>query len=130
MATYIGSSINPSPTIVLEAGVEFENARGLAVAVSDGAAVLPEAGANAIGIAIIETDEDVAVGDDMDIQIKDIGKWVAAEAIEVGAELATDASGKAVNAASGNFIVGIALTAAEADGDWIQVQITKSGYKA
>ena len=61
---------------------------------------------------------------------KDIGKWEAAGAIAVGAELATDATGKAVAATSGAFIIGVALTAATTAGDLVQVQITKSGYKA
>lgn len=61
--------------------------------------------------------------------MKDIGKWVAGEAIAVGDELATDAAGKAVKATDGAFIVGIALSAAAKAGTVISVQLTKSGYK-
>ena len=61
--------------------------------------------------------------------MKDIGKWVAGEAIAVGDELATDATGKAVKATDGAFIVGIALSAAAKAGTVVSVQLTKSGYK-
>lgn len=129
MATYLGTSINESPTIVLPAGTKLENARGIALAISGGKVVKPTAGAHVIGLSIIETDETVDAGRDVDIQIKDIGKWVAGEEITVGTELATDATGKAVAAKAGDFIVGIALSSAEQSGTWIKVQIIKAGYK-
>lgn len=129
MATYFGTSINESPTIVMPAGAKLENARGIALAISGGKVVKPTAGAHVIGLSIIETDETVEAGRDVDIQIKDIGKWVAGGEISVGAELATDADGKAVTAKAGDFIVGVALSGAEKAGTWIRVQITKAGYK-
>lgn len=129
MATYFGTSINESPTIVLPAGDKLENARGIALSVKDGAVIKPTAGAHVIGFSLIETDETVEKGMDVDIQIKDIGKWVAGEEITVGTELATNAEGKAVAAKAGDFIVGIALSNASAAGTWITVQIIKAGYK-
>lgn len=128
-STYFGSSINESPTIVLPAGDKLENARGIALAIKDGAVVKPEAGAHVIGLSLIETDETVEKGIDVDIQIKDIGKWVAGEEITVGTELATDANGQAVAAKDGDFIVGVALSSAAQAGTWIRVQIIKAGYK-
>lgn len=128
-STYFGSSINESPTIVLPAGDKLENARGIALAIKDGAVVKPEAGAHVIGLSLIETDETVEKGIDVDIQIKDIGKWVAGEEITVGTELATDANGQAVAAKDGDFIVGVALSSAAEAGTWIRVQIIKAGYK-
>ena len=130
MATYFGSSINESPTIVLPAGEKLENARGIALEFKDGAAVKPAAGAHVIGLSLIETDETVEAGTDVDIQIKDIGKWVAGEEIAAGTELATDAEGKAVAAKAGDFIVGTALSNATEAGTWVKVQIIKAGYKA
>ena len=130
MATYFGSSINESPTIVLPAGEKLENARGIALEFKDGAAVKPAAGAHVIGLSLIETDETVEAGTDVDIQIKDIGKWVAGEEIAAGTELATDAEGKAVAAKAGDFIVGTALSNAAETGTWVKVQIIKAGYKA
>lgn len=128
--TMLGTAVNPSPVVVFPAGAEIADARAKALAIKDGKAVLPTAGANVLGISGMETDEAVLVNEDIDIQIKDIGKWEAAEAIAIGDELATDATGKAVKATSGAFIVGVALTAATAAGTLVQVQITKSGYKA
>lgn len=129
MATYFGSSINDSPTIVLSAGDKLENARGIALAVKDGVAVKPEAGAYVIGISLIETDEMVEKGMDIDIQVKDIGKWTAGEEITAGTELAADAEGRAVAAKAGDFILGVALGNASEAGTWMKVQIIKAGYK-
>lgn len=130
MATYFGTSINESPTIVLPAGEKLENARGIALEIKEGAVVKPAAGAHVIGISLIETDETVEAGTDVDIQIKDIGKWVAGEEIAAGTELATDAEGKAVAAKAGDFIVGTALSNAAEAGTWVKAQIIKAGYKA
>ncbi len=129
MSTYFGSSINESPTIVLPAGDKLTEARSIALAVKDGAAVKPEAGAHVIGISLIETDETVEKGSDIDIQIKDIGKWAAGEEIAVGTELAADADGRAVAAKAGDFIAGVALSSAAEAGTWIKVQLIKAGYK-
>ena len=129
MSTVLGTAINPSPTIVLPATAALTNPRYLAVVVAAGKVKLPAAaGAHAIGIGLGENDS-VAAGEDLDIQIKDIGKWIASGSIAVGAELTCDTNGKAAAATSGDFILGVALTAASAAGDIIQVQITKSGYK-
>ena len=130
MATYFGTDINESATIVLPANAAITGARGIALAISGGKVVKPAAGANCVGISIMETDDDIEAGQDIDIQIKDIGKWVAGGVISVGDELATDADGKAVAAKSGDFIIGTALSAATAAGAWIKFQMTKSGYKA
>ena len=129
MPTYFGSSINESPTIVLTAGEKLEDARGIALALNGEKVAKPAAGSHVIGLSIIETDETVEAGRDVDIQIKDIGKWVAGEKITVGTELATDAEGRAVPAKAGNFIVGVALSNASEAGTWVKVQIIKAGYK-
>ena len=128
-STYLGTSINESPTIVLPAGDNLKNARGIAVAIKDGTAVKPQAGAHVIGISLIETDETVEKGQDIDVQIKDIGKWVAGSKITIGTELAADEEGKAVAAEAGDFIVGVALSSESEEGTWIKVQIVKAGYK-
>ena len=128
-STYLGSSINESPTVVFPAGEKLENARGIALAVIEGSVVKPEAGAHVIGISLIETDETVEPGTDVDIQVKDIGKWTAGGEIAAGMELAADASGLAVEAKAGDFIVGMALSSAQKAGTWIKVQSIKAGYK-
>nr|DAU92076.1 MAG TPA: capsid fiber protein [Caudoviricetes sp.] len=130
MATYFGTSINDSPTITLPAKEKIENAQGIALAVSNGELTKPTAGANVIGIALLTNDEIVSAGYDITVQIKEIGKWTAGEAFEIGDELTTNAEGKAVKATTGNFITAIALTNATADGDIVNVQIIKAGYKS
>lgn len=129
MATYFGASINDSPTIVIPAKEKIENVQGIALAISDGQLTKPTAGANVIGLSLFTNDETVEAGDDITVQVKDIGKWVAGGAIAVGDELTTDANGKAVKATDGNFITAVALSKASADGDVIKVQIVKAGYK-
>lgn len=127
--TYFGSNVNESPTIVLPAGEKLEDARGIALEMNGNTVRKPAAGAHVIGISLIETDETVEAGRDVDIQIKDIGKWTAGETITAGTELAADAAGRAVAAKAGDFIVGIALSGAEKSGTWVKVQISKAGYK-
>ena len=83
--SYIGTSINPSPTI--------------------------------------------AAGADVTVQVKDIGLWKTGAAVKAGAELMADATGKAVTATAGKFILAVALEAATAADQIIQVQICKAGYK-
>lgn len=127
--TYIGTTINPSPTVIFPANEAIAGARCVALALSDGKLALPAAGAMALGISIGETDTNVTAGTEITVQIKDIGKWIAGEAIAVGDQLMTDAAGKAVKATSGKFVMGIALTAAATAGSLVQVQLAKMGYK-
>lgn len=129
MATYLGTTINESPTITLPAGEKIEAAQGKAVIISDGTAKLATAGANAIGVILLSEDEVIEQGEDVTIQVKDIGAWVAGEAIAIGDELTSNATGQAVKAADGSFITAVALTAAAKAGSIIRAQIIKAGYK-
>ena len=128
MATYFGTSINESPTIVMEVGTEIKGAQGIALMVDGGKVKAATKGVVAIGLSLFTNDENIAVGDDVDIQVKDIGKWVASGTIAVGDLLASDADGKAAKATEGDFVVATALSAAKASGDVIKVQIIKAGY--
>ena len=49
MATYFGTSINESPTIIMEAGAKLEDVQGIALAITAGKLAKPSAGANVIG---------------------------------------------------------------------------------
>lgn len=129
-----GVQINQSVTIVEQAGAEIADVRnrimtydkdGNVVLAADGSAVL-------VGIALIESGINdisgvesgkVNVGDDVDIQIKDIGYILAGGDIAKGDEV-TAASGLAVKAESGNYVVGIAFSAVAKD-EYCRVQITK-----
>ena len=129
-----GVQINQSVTIVEQAGAEIADARnsilaydkdGNVVLAADGSAVL-------VGIALIEAGINdisgvesgkVNAGDDVDIQIKDIGYILAGGDIAKGEEV-TASSGLAVKAEAGNYVVGIALSAAATD-EYCRVQIAK-----
>lgn len=129
MATYFGTTINESPTITLPAGAKIEAAQGKAVIISDGTAKLATAGANAIGVIPLSEDEVIEQGEDVTIQVKDIGAWVAGETLAVGDELTSDGSGRAVKVTDGSFITAVALTAAAKAGTIIRAQFIKAGYK-
>ena len=129
-----GVQVNQSVTIVEQAGAEITDVRnrimtydkdGNVVLAADGSAVL-------VGIALIESGVNdisgvesgkVNVGDDVDIQIKDIGYILAGGDIAKGDEV-TASSGLAVKAESGNYVVGIALSAVAKD-EYCRVQVTK-----
>ena len=129
-----GVQINQSVTIVEQAGADIADARNRIMTYdADGNVVLAADGTNPIvGISLIETGLNdisgensgkVKAGDDVDIQIKDIGYILAGGDIAKGDEI-TASEGLAVKAEAGNYVVGIALSAAAKD-DYCRVQITK-----
>jgi len=129
---YLNTAINNSATVVDKAGSVLANASMLAIKyAADGTLALASTkGEPALGIAIAETNPVVEAGQDVSVVVKDITMWYAGAAIAKGDELTTDATGKAVPADEGEFILGIALTASTGTGDLVQVQIVKAGYKA
>ena len=76
--SYYGTTINDSAVIVVKAGEEIPAPAFLAVG-ADGK--VATAGKNAIGIVMPGCDDKVTVGDDLDVQIKDIGAWTAGAAV-------------------------------------------------
>lgn len=127
--------IRHTDTIVEPAGADIEDVRNKIVKYDDdGNVVLAAAGTDIpVGIAIIEAGYNdisgqesgkVAKGDDVDIQIKEIGFVLAGADIKKGQEVAAGADGKAAVAASGNYVLGIALSAAS-EGSLCEVQIAK-----
>ncbi len=129
-----GVQVNQSVTIVEQAGAEIEDVRNRIMAYNtDGNVVLAADGSVVpVGIALIESGINdisgvesgkVNTGDDVDIQIKDIGYILAGGKIAKGNEV-TASSGLAVKAESGNYVVGIALSAVAKD-EYCRVQITK-----
>lgn len=132
---YNGVQINPSATIVEKAGAEITDVRNRIVKFDDnGNVVLAGAGTDIpVGIAIIEagynditgqTSGKVKAGEDVDILIKDMGVVLAGSTIKKGQEITAGANGLAAPAASGNYVLGIALDSAEAN-DFLPVQIAK-----
>lgn len=132
---YNGAQFNQSPTIVEVAGANIADVRNKILKYDEnGNVVLATAGTDIpVGIALIEAGYNdisgvesgkVVAGDDVDILIKDMGVVLAGATIKKGQEVAAGADGKAVVAASGNYVLGIALENAEA-GSFVQVQICK-----
>jgi hypothetical protein len=127
---YLSTAINDTPTIVGKAGAPMLNAAFHAAKFDAQGNIVPAAaGDNAIGLFVGTTPDVVAAGDDVTVQIKDVGLWVTGAAVLAGAEVASNAGGQAITAAANAFIVGIALETAAAPGAVIKVQIVKAGYK-
>lgn len=126
---YIGTVINDSPVIAVTTAEDIESAAFKAVKFDEnGNVVLAGEGDTAIGIVTAEFDN-VSKGDDVTVQIKDIGMCIVSEDISAGAELSCGAKGEFKVAATGDFVMGFALEATTA-GSIARVQVTKSGYKA
>ena len=73
---------------------------------------------------------DAADGEHCDLIMGGIAKVTAGGAIALGAQVTPGADGKAVAAASGNKVAGIAVEAATADGQVIPVLLTPGGFTA
>ena len=124
---YTTTGINTSATIVAPAGAEITSVIGKAIKfdASGNAVLASTAGEAVMGIAVLTHADKVAVGEDITIQVKEIGKAVAGAAIKKGAELAVAADGTLKEAAEGQFVIATALQAATGAGQIINVQITK-----
>ena len=132
---YNGVQINPSATIVEKAGADIADVRNRIVKFDEnGDVVLATAGTDIpVGIAIIEAGyNDISgvesgkakKGDEIDILIKDMGVVLAGAAIKKGQEVAAGADGLAAVAASGDYVLGLALDTVEA-GEYLPVQLVK-----
>lgn len=130
-----GVQINPSPTIVEVAGADIADCRNRIMKFDEnGNVVLATAGTDVpVGIAIIEAGYNditgveagkVVKGNDVDILVKDMGVVLAGADIKKGQEITAGADGLAAVAASGNYVIGIALSAATAGG-FCKIQIAK-----
>lgn len=129
---YFGASINQTPTVAEQAGTPITNGEFLIVKYDDNGnvAVCDTEGELVAGVLLPETTKAVAVGEDVTVQVKDIGLVKTGTAVKKGQEVMTDNKGRAVPAAAGKFILGYAMQPAAAENEIISVQITKSGYKA
>ena len=132
---YHGVQINPSPTIVEQAGAEIADVRNRIMKYDEnGNVVLATAGTDIpVGIALIEAGYNditgveagkVKTGEGVDILVKDMGVVLAGAEIKKGQEIAAGADGMAAVAASGNYVLGIALETVAAN-EFCMVQIAK-----
>lgn len=130
-----GAQINQSVTIVEQSGAYITDCRNRIMVYDKNGNVIPATDGTKpiVGVALIESGLNdisgkesglVNVGDDVDIQIKDIGYILAGAEITKGAEVTSGADGLAATAAGGDHVVGIALSAAEKN-EYCRVQITK-----
>lgn len=128
--TKIGISINQSPVIVGVSAADITDGRMKAVKFdANGKIVLcSTAGEAAAGILIAQGDKDINAGEEVTVQIKDIGYAKAGAAIKAGDLVAVDANGTFKTAAASQFIVGMAVTSAKAAGSVFQIHLTKGGY--
>lgn len=128
--TYMTNQINTSATITEKAGAVITDPRGLFLKYDASGNVVPAstAGEKVIGMAIITNSENIAVGQDVDIQIKEIGIAKAGATIKKGDEVMAGSDGKAAVATAGKFIVGTALEDA-VSGQLFFMQVSKC-YKA
>lgn len=126
---YHGTGINDSPTIVAKAAANIDSGAFLAATLTKDGIAVAKAGEAAIGILIPETDSP-RTGEDVNIQVKDIGLAKVGAAVNAGDLLASDAGGRLVKAESGAFILAAALDTATAADQVISVQIIKAGYAA
>ena len=132
---YLNAFVNNSATIRDVLATEIEDAPHKAVTWDDnGKLIVPAAkGDPAIGFILSDAfafyNGITPAGTEVDVLIKDIGLGMASGVIKKGDFVTADTDGKLTKAEDGNFILGVAMTAAESDGELVQVQLTKSGYK-
>lgn len=132
---YNGVQINKSSTIVEMAGADIKDCRNRIMKYDEnGNVVLATAGTDLpVGIALIEAGYNditgvesgkVVTGERVDILVKDMGVVLAGATIKKGQEVAAGADGFAAVAASGDYVLGIALDNAEAE-EYLSIQLTK-----
>ena len=83
-------------------------------------------GAKALGVSLFNTD----TGNEISVVTLGTAIVIAGAGITVGDDVASDAAGKAVTAATGDVVLGRALETAAAGEDEIEVLLTPSGFKA
>ncbi len=130
-----GVQINQSTTITEKAAVDMDDCRNRILAYNeDGNVVLASDGSKPfVGVALIESglndisgkkSGSVASGENIDIQIKDIGYILAGSDIPKGTEVTAGTDGMAAVAAAGDHVIGLSLSAVEKE-EYCRVQITK-----
>lgn len=128
---YFGTIINSSPTLAEKAGIDILNAQFLALKYNDLGEVVPcdTEGENVAGLLMADCSNVISKGDNVSIQIKDIGMGKSGTALKKGTELMTDSTGRLIPAVSGKFIIGYALSNATAADEIISIDIRKCGYR-
>ncbi|MDO4280777.1 MAG: hypothetical protein Q4C56_04020 [Peptococcaceae bacterium] len=127
---YLATSINDSAVIVGTLAEDFADLRGRALAFNDDGLVTTAKSDTdmVIGVALMNNDKDALnAGNDVNIQIKDIGHVIIGAAVKKGQALSVDASGRFVPATAGQGVFAIALDAAENPDDYISAMVGHFG---
>lgn len=130
-----GTMINQSVTITEKAGADITDVRNLILKYDEDGNVVIAANGTAplLGLSIIEGGYNdisgaesgkVKKGDDLEIQIKDIGYAIASAEIKKGQEITVTTGGKAAVAKAGEYVIGVALNSVSAGG-YSRIQIAK-----
>ena len=130
-----GTMINQSVTIAEKAGADIADVRNLILKYDEDGNVVIAANGTAplLGLSIIEGGYNdisgaesgkVKKGDDLEIQIKDIGYAIASAEIKKGQEATAATGGKAAVAKAGEYVIGVALNSVSAGG-YSRIQIAK-----
>lgn len=110
--SYLTHPVNESPIIYGEAGAAITAPAMKVVGFdSNGKFILPANGETPIGVALA-TKVDVAAGDRLDVQVKDICYALAGETIARGDLLKAHTDGTVKKATTGDLTIGVALGAA------------------
>lgn len=122
---YTSAQINDSATLVFPAAEAIADVRNkVVVLTADGAKVATAATAPYMGVGLITNDFPIAKGEDVHVQIKEIALVEVGAEVTAGAAVSANASGLVKPADSGEYVLGIALSAG-AVGDKIFIQIDK-----
>ena len=130
-----GTMINQSVTIAEKAGADIADVRNLILKYDEDGNVVIAANGTAplLGLSIIEGGYNdisgaesgkVKKGDDLEIQIKDIGYAIASAEIKKGQGGTATTGGKAAVAKAGEYVIGVALNSVSAGG-YSRIQIAK-----
>lgn len=131
---YLNAFMNNTATIRDTLAADITDAPHKAVTYNaDGKLALPAAdGDPVIGIILSDTPANPSgvtpAGAEVDVLIRHIGLAEAGAAVAKGDLLTAAAGGAVRKAAAGEYILGIAITAAAVAGELAQVYITHSGY--
>ena len=129
--TYMTTQINDSSTIALTTGAAIEDVRCRAVKFDEnGNVVLAAAGDKPFGVGIITNNTNVAEGDFVDVQYKNIGLVYTGGQFTKGQPLSVDANGCFI-AADDTAVAAVALETSGGEGIYVKaLLIMGNGYEA
>lgn len=129
--SYVTTQINDSSTIAMTAGAAITDVRCRAVKFDEnGNVVLAAAGDKPLGVGIITNNVNLAAGDQVDVQWKNIGLVYSGGEYAAGTPLAVDANGCFVEASEA-AVAAVALEAASGEGVYTRAILTMgNGYAA